>query len=107
MDVGTNQVFVRQVQPRCCHSAGYHALWTFEEVLVMRATGAAIAVDKCWLAATTSPPAPLRIVCWRWWYVSQVDHVQVSNIDTELHRGTAIENAQPPCAEIIFALLPL
>ena len=107
MDVSTDEVLVGQVEPRQAHGPRDHQAGTAEEILVVRIARGAVSQHQGGLTAPAGPAAPLGIVCRRRRHVPHVDHVELTDVDAELHRGRAIQDGELAGAEILLALLPL
>ena len=107
MHVGSDQIFVRQVKPRQADCSGNHQLLTAEEILVMRIPRGAVGQDKSRLARSTGSATPLGIVRRGRRHVPHVDHVELADVDAELHGRRAIKDGELAGAEILLAFLPL
>src|SRR5262249_18745034 len=59
------------------------------------------------LPRATGAATALSVVGRRWRDVPHVDHVELGDVDTELHRRRAEENGKLRCTEAVLALLPL
>ena len=105
--MGSDQIFVRQVKPRQADCSGNHQLLTAEEILVMRVPRGAVGQDKSRLARSTGSATPLGIVRRGRRHVPHVDHVELADVDAELHGGRAIKDGELAGAEILLAFLPL
>src|SRR5437868_14436531 len=75
-----------------------------EKVLVVRATERAVGENQSRLPAAARATAALRIVRGRWRDVSQIDCVQVLDVDTKFHGRRTEEDGQLGCAEVILTL---
>ncbi|TFE69317.1 hypothetical protein A7Q09_05345 [Methylacidiphilum sp. Yel] len=105
VDVGSEKIFVGEVELGRLDLARHHLLGTAEEVLIVGAFGGTVREHEGRLAAPARAPAPLGVVggCRR--DVPQVHHVEIGDVDAELHRGGAEQNRQPALPEVLLALL--
>jgi len=73
----------------------------------MAAAGAAIGVDQGRLAASPCTTTSLSIVggCGR--HITKIHNVEVTDVHTQFHGWTAVENLQFPFSEITLTLLSL
>ncbi|GBD17266.1 hypothetical protein HRbin26_02185 [bacterium HR26] len=87
---------VRQLQPRRAHGAGHQIGAVAEEVAVVAAGAAAEGEDQTGLPLAASAAAALGVVGRRRRHVSEVDEVEVGNVDPQLHRRGADQVRQSP-----------
>ena len=105
--VGADEVLVGQIEARRRHRTRHHELRALEEVLVVRAPHRTVTVDQGGLAAAARPPAPLRVVGRVGRDVAHVDHVELGDINPQLHGGRTEEDGESPLAETLFPLFPV
>ena len=105
MDVGLDQVLVRQVEPRRRDRTGDHSLRALEKVLIVWAATGAVGEHQCRLPAASCPSAPLGIVGRRGRHVAHIDDVELGNVDAELHRRRAVEHGELGFAKVFLAFL--
>ncbi len=105
--MGPHQVLVGHVDARGADLARHHELGPAEEPLVMGAASRAVGEDQRRLAAATGPPGALGVVGRRGRHVAEVDHVELGDVDAQLHGGRAVEHGQGGVAEAQLALLAL
>jgi hypothetical protein len=104
--MGQHQVFVAEIQSRSRDGTGDHPLRTFEEVLVVRIAGGAVGEHQGRLTAAARTSAALGIVRRCWGDVAHVDHVELGDVDAELHGRGAEQHRELGGAERVFALNP-
>ncbi len=76
-----------------------------EEVLVVRAAGGAVGEDQGRLTAPARATAALGVVGRGRRDVAHVDHVELGDVDAQLHGRRAEEDRQAPFAETVLPLL--
>ena len=107
MHVRAHQVPIAQVDPGRGDRARDHLAGSSEVVLVVRAAARAVRVHQRRLAATAGPSAALRIVGRGRRHVAHVDHVQLRNVDAQLHRRRTEQQRQLRAAEPVLALFTI
>ena len=107
MDVRSDQIPVSEVDTGRRHRSGDHSLGFAVEILVVGAASRAVGEHQCGLSPATRPPAALRVVRRRGRDVAQVDEVQLSDVDPELHRRRAEQKRQIPLPKTRLPFLAL
>ena len=94
MNVRTNQVPVAEIDAGRRHRSGDHSGRLAVEVLVVGTSSGTVGEDQGGLPAASRTPAALRVVGRRGRNVAQVDEVELSDVDAELHGRGAEEQRQ-------------
>src|SRR6516162_50501 len=94
MQVGSNEVAVRELDRRRAHDAAYHRFGSLEIILVVRTLRRAIGHDQSRLAGSAGPAGALRIIGRGGRHVAQIDRVQRRDVDAELHGRRAEKSRQ-------------
>ena len=102
--MGAEQILVGEFEARCFHLAGNHQFRLPEEVLIVAAASRAIREHQRRLPASACPAGPLCVVGRRGRHVAHVDHVELADVDTQLHRGRAVHHVQIAASEPFFAV---
>ena len=103
MDMGSNQVFVGQVHSGCLYLTGDHLLLMAEKVLVVWAANRTVGENQGRLSATSGSTGTLRVVGGSRGHVPHIYHVQLGDIDPQLHGRRAEEHRQTGLTKLLLA----
>ena len=102
MDVRFDQIFIGQIQSGWSDRPRDHAVLLTEEILIVGISRGAIGEYKGGLATSSGTATALCVVGGRWGDIAHIDHVELPDIDPELHRGGTIHDWQRAGAKIFF-----
>ncbi len=107
LEVGADQVFVGQIQPRRGHLSRHHVLGAAEVVLVVAVARRAVRGHQRGLTGTARPARALRVVRRGRRYVAHQHGVERGDVHAQLHRRGAVQQRQFGLPEQLLTLQPV
>ena len=71
--MGLHKLLVDNVDPGRCNHAREHVLRLVKKVTIVNVSVTSKGHDQCRFATAARSTAALRIVCWRWRHITQMD----------------------------------
>ena len=103
--MGAHQIAIAQINPGRRDHATHHLLGPVVVILIVRTAARTVGVHQRRLPAASGPPATLCVIGRGRRHIAQIHHIQLRDIDAQLHRRRTEQQGQIAGAKPIFAVL--